>query len=252
MTISAVLAPIRMLFHTRFVVTALAGRSVRWKSPPREDAETGWTEAMRRHGLHTLVGVAWAAFVWWLNPSFLWWLLPVVGALILSVPISVITSRADLGRKLRRRRYFLIPEESHPPREIKATRRYWHRAAPAADFTAAVVDPIVNALVCAQAVMRPATFPHTRDAAAARVERALHAGPDALSPADRTALIADPVALSALHWAVWTSPARHDRWREACENPLSRNAPAAPPETTPAVERPPHGSAIAASNPAGG
>ena len=252
MTISAVLAPIRMLFHTRFVVTALAGRSVRWKSPPREDAETGWAEATRRHGLHTLIGVAWAALVWWLNPSFLWWLLPVVGALILSVPISVITSRAGLGRKLRRRRYFLIPEESHPPREIKATRRYWHRAAPAADFSAAVVDPIVNALVCAQAVMRPVTLPCTRDATAERVERALHAGPEALSPADRTALIADPAALSALHWAVWTSPARHDRWREACENPLSRSAPAAPPEITPAVEPPPRGPADAASIPAGG
>ena len=251
-TISAVLAPIRMLFHTRFVVTALAGRSVRWKSPPREDAETGWMEALRRHGLHTAIGVVWAWFVWWLNPSFLWWLLPVVGALILSVPISVITSRAGLGRKLRRRHYFLIPEESHPPPEIKATRRYWRRAAPAADFTAAVVDPIVNALVCAQAVMRPAIFPCTRAAAATRVERALHAGPEALSPTDRTALIADPVALSELHWAVWTSSARHDRWREACENPLVRNASAAPPGVTPIAEPAPRESAIAASNPAGG
>src|ERR1043165_23719 len=31
--VSALLAPIRMLFHTRFVVTALLGRSVGWKSP---------------------------------------------------------------------------------------------------------------------------------------------------------------------------------------------------------------------------
>ncbi len=250
MTISALLAPIRMLFHTRFVVTALAGRSVRWKSPPRDDAETGWLEALRRHGLHTLLGVAWAAFVWWLNPSFLWWLLPVVGALILSVPISVITSRAGLGRKLRRRRFFLIPEESHPPPEIKATRRYWHHAAPAADFATAVVDPVVNALVCAQAVARPAILPYAREAAA-RVDRALRGGPDALSSADKTALIADPASLSALHWAVWTSSWRHDSWREACENPVTRKPPAAPHDAMPTVDAALHATVVAAGDPAG-
>jgi hypothetical protein len=103
MLLSALLAPIRMLFHTQFVAMALAGHAVRWKSPPRGDSETGWRYALRRHGLHTLVGVLWAAIVWWLNPSYLWWLLPVVGALILSIPLSVFTSRVGLGRKLRRR-----------------------------------------------------------------------------------------------------------------------------------------------------
>src|SRR4029079_13595533 len=84
MLFSALLAPIRMLFHTQFVVMALAGRAVRWKSPPRDDAQTRWGHAIARHGMHTLVGVAWAAIVWCLNPAYLWWLLPVVGALILS------------------------------------------------------------------------------------------------------------------------------------------------------------------------
>jgi membrane glycosyltransferase len=122
MVFSALLAPIRMLFHTQFVTMALAGRAVRWKSPPRDDNETGWKNAVARHGTHTLVGVLWAAIVWWLNPSYLWWLLPVVGALILSIPLSVLTSRIGLGRRLRRRKYFLIPEESHPPPVIRATR----------------------------------------------------------------------------------------------------------------------------------
>ena len=90
-----------MLFHTQFVLTALAGRSVRWHSPPRDDAETTWGDALRRHGVHTLIGVAWATFVGWLNPAFLGWLLPVVGALILSIPLSVYTSRVAPGRRLR-------------------------------------------------------------------------------------------------------------------------------------------------------
>ena len=113
---SALFAPIRMLFHTQFVLTALAGHAVHWASPPRADAQTSWTHAVRRHGLHTFIGVAWAAGVWWLNPQFLPWLLPVVGALIVSIPLSVYTSSVALGRRLRARGLFLIPEETEPGR----------------------------------------------------------------------------------------------------------------------------------------
>src|SRR5438128_2612718 len=55
--LSVMLAPIRMLFHTQFVLAAFFGWAVQWKSPPREDSETTWTEALRRHGWHTLLGV---------------------------------------------------------------------------------------------------------------------------------------------------------------------------------------------------
>ena len=222
MLLSALLAPIRMLFHTQFVLTALAGRTVRWKSPPRGDNETGWKMAFARHGLHTCVGIVWAALVWWLNPSYLWWLLPVVGALMLSIPLSVITSRTALGRKLRRRHYFLIPEESEPPDVIRATRKHWHRAPPPADLATAIVDPIVNALVCAQAVARPVLNWPREAISDALVERALRHGLDALNAQDRARLLADPPALSALHFAVWTSPAADASWRAAIEQPPVR------------------------------
>src|SRR5436190_10528019 len=101
MLLSALLAPIRMLFHTRFVLLAFLGWGLQWKSPPRQDAETTWDEAVLRHGSHTLLGVLWAGGVAWLNPSFLWWLLPIAGALIVSIPVSVYTSRVSVGRRLR-------------------------------------------------------------------------------------------------------------------------------------------------------
>jgi len=231
MMFAALLAPIRMLFHTQFVAMALAGRAVRWKSPPRDDAETSWGHAFRRHGVHTLVGILWAAFVWWLNPSYLWWLLPVAGALILSIPLSVFTSRVGLGRKLRRRKYFLIPEESHPPPVIRATRRYLHHAPAPADFAAAVVDPIVNALMCAQATGRTGTGRVREFLNSALAERALHDGLDSLTPAEKNQLLADPVALSGLHWAVWTSAKRHDSWRVLTEQvpARARLVPSGPP-----------------------
>jgi membrane glycosyltransferase len=250
MLFSMLLAPIRMLFHTQFVTMALAGRAVRWKSPPRDDSETGWKNAIARHGTHTLVGILWAAIVWWLNPSYLWWLLPVVGALILSIPLSVFTSRIGIGRRLRRRKYFLIPEESHPPPVIRATRRYWHHAPEPADVATAIVDPVTNALICAQAVGR--TGGGSRDyMSTAIAERALRDGLGVLSAADRNQLIADPAALSALHWAVWTSAARHPSWVA-----LTAQAPPRMPGavTEPAVQRDERVGDIAgvASNAAGG
>ncbi len=212
---SALLAPIRMLFHTRFVVMALLGRSVQWKSPPREDAQTSWGEAIRRHGLHTLFGIAWAAVVWWLNPSFLWWLLPVAGALILSIPVSVYTSRAILGERMRHLGLFLIPEETQPPPEIAATQRYVANARAAPLWIDAVVDPRHNAVMAALAVPRPDLPVRVREERRALVERALAEGPDALSAREKMILLADPIALSLLHFRVWTVPRVHPAWRVA-------------------------------------
>ncbi|MGB7479255.1 MAG: glucans biosynthesis glucosyltransferase MdoH, partial [Burkholderiaceae bacterium] len=140
---SALLAPVRMLFHTRFVTAAFLGWAIRWKSPPRDDAETSWGEALRKHGGHTLLGLLWGGGVFWLNPSFLWWLLPIVGALALSIPLSVFSSRVSLGRRLRQLRLFLIPEELEPPAELRATSDYLAATPALPGLRQAVVDPRV-------------------------------------------------------------------------------------------------------------
>src|SRR5262249_31169461 len=40
--LSSLLAPIRMAFHTRFVMTNLLGRTVAWRSSGRAETETAW------------------------------------------------------------------------------------------------------------------------------------------------------------------------------------------------------------------
>jgi membrane glycosyltransferase len=212
--LSVLLAPIRMLFHTRFVLLAFLGWKLQWKSPPREDAETTWREATLRHGPHTLLGVVWAGGVYWLNPSFLWWLLPVAGALIVSIPMSVYTSRVSLGRRLRAAGLFVIPEELYPPPEIRAAIMNGRRWARTPGFADAVVDPALNALVCVTSTPR-ARQPETgRGERAQLMHAALTGGPDALTEAQCMRIIVDPDVLSELHAAVWTAPDGHKRWRE--------------------------------------
>jgi membrane glycosyltransferase len=212
--VSALLAPVRMLFHTQFVVASLLGRAVRWRSPKRADTQTDWAQALRRHGVHTMIGTAWIALVWWLEPQYLPWLLPVVGALILSIPLSVYTSRTTAGKALRRLGLFLIPEETRTPPVLIATRKHLREAAPAGGVVAAVVDPLVNAATCAHGVSRNLSDV-SRFARRALVQRALDHGIGALTPDERGLLIADSEALTRLHCAVWTPGEAHPSWSAA-------------------------------------
>lgn len=210
---SALLAPIRMLFHTQFVTGALTGWTVQWRSPPREDAETGWGDALRRHGWQTLLGSVWAAGVYWLNPAFLWWLAPIVGALILSIPLSVFSSRVALGRRERDAGYFLIPEELQPPREIRRAREFARQATAAPGFVDAVADPGINALVCAVGNPRLGQPEALRRARLDRADRALAAGADTLPARERLALLSDPIALARLHEQLSRQPDAARAWR---------------------------------------
>jgi membrane glycosyltransferase len=212
---SALLAPIRMLFHTQFVAGALSGWTIQWKSPPREDAETGWGEALRRHGWQTVLGVAWAAGVYQLNPSFLWWLAPIVGALIVSIPLSVVSSKVTQGRATREDGLFLIPEELYPPQEILRAHELALETPALPGFTAAVADPAVNALACAVGNMRAGQANELRRESTRYAERALVEGPQALPASQKLALINDPAVLSRLHIEVTHRPDAAPLWLAA-------------------------------------
>jgi membrane glycosyltransferase len=216
---SAVLAPIRMLFHTQFVLAALTGLGVHWSSPPREDVQTTWGEGIRRHGLHTVLGAGWAAAVYWLDSAYAWWLLlPVVGPLTLSIPISVYSSRVRPGRLLRRIGLLRTPEETEPPVELLTARAHASRAGAGPGFVDAVVDPRVNAVACAVAGARAKWLPHAKERRDRAVAAAVKGGPDALTEREKLLFLTDPLALSQLHVEVWTSPAAHPAWRATHSN----------------------------------
>lgn len=210
--LSSLLAPIRMVFHSRFVMQNLFGRTVTWRSQEREDAATSWREAVRRHGLDTLFASAWGAGLYWLNPGYFWWVTPIIGALILSVPLSVYASRVRLGDRARAWGLFVIPEESAPPPELVDAAGYLHVAQQARarlseperdGFVRAVVDPYVNALHRGLLGRRRSVKPAIHAARQALLERALVAGAAGLSARDRRVLLSDPDMVVELHHRVW-------------------------------------------------
>jgi membrane glycosyltransferase len=212
---ASALAPVRMLFHTQFVIASLAHLRILWKSPPREDAETSWREAARRHGVHALLGLTWTIAVYWLAPSYTWWLLPITGALVIAMPLSVYSSRVSLGRAARRARLFLIPEEADPPRELQTVRTHAEDTDTMLRFIDVVVDSDLNAIACA-AIPRDYRDSGRMHARRARtVAMALEHGPDGLTEAQKRRVLSDPFILSQLHREVTASPAAHPGWRVA-------------------------------------
>ncbi len=213
MVFSSLLAPIRMLFHSRFVLTGLLGLDVGWRSPPRADAQTPWSTAVHRHVSDTLLVAAWAGLVYWLNPMFLGWLLPIVAALLLAIPLSVFSSRSTLGRAARNARLFLIPEESVPARELRWTRAAIRRIVARPDgFQRAVTEPFTNALLCAAGRVRERAPAAAQTWRGGLVEKAVTAGPRSLDEIEQNTLLGDPASLARLHLEVWTAAHAHPAW----------------------------------------
>ncbi len=121
---SALIAPVLMLLQSRFVVNVLLGRDSGWQAQTRDDRGTPWSEAYARHRWHTAVGVLLAIVVYSVSPALLAWMSPALAGMILSMPVSYLGSRLDIGLRARRAGLFLIPEESAPsPILTEATKR---------------------------------------------------------------------------------------------------------------------------------
>lgn len=206
---SVVLAPVRMLFHTIFVFSILVGRKINWGTQTRGDASTGWSDAFRHHALGTLLGITWATTIYLLSPGYFWWLIPVVGAWVIAIPVSVWTSRTSPGSALRRAGLLLTPEEVSPPSLLSAfsnTLSQLDAEAPTPrGFVAAVLHPGINALHCA--LQRKGRSFINEEVAMSRrrlLLKALKGGPNTLARHERMMLLTSSEMLSELHWSVWS------------------------------------------------
>ncbi|MBV8392981.1 MAG: glucans biosynthesis glucosyltransferase MdoH [Alphaproteobacteria bacterium] len=109
---SALLAPVMMLFHTSFVAAILAGNAVGWNAQARGDRGMPWGQALRRHVGHVLLGLAMLIGLAVLAPHYVPWMAPVIVGLLLSIPVTVLSSRSAVGVAARRLRLFMTPEEA--------------------------------------------------------------------------------------------------------------------------------------------
>jgi membrane glycosyltransferase len=116
---SILLAPILMVQHTRVVLATIMGWRASWSGQQRGGSAENWCRALLRYGGCTLFGALWGWAVYITAPDLLPWFSPVLAGLLMAVPLVVISSRADLGMAALRRGWFVIPEETAPPKELE-------------------------------------------------------------------------------------------------------------------------------------
>jgi len=208
---STLFAPVRMLFHSKFVFITLLGQQVGWGSQQRSDLGTGWGEAARFHGAGTVVALLWGILLFLVNRSFFWWNMPVFIPVILSIPLSVWSSRATLGRYSRRLGLFITPEEVAPPPEVqnlerKEEQHIFLSSLPMereAGFVRAVVDPRVNFLHRSLLRKERTVSPSIASRRQQLQDKALAGGPESLSVKEKKELLYDSRCMEELHHKVW-------------------------------------------------
>jgi membrane glycosyltransferase len=182
--LSVLQAPIRMLAHSLFVLVALTGWKLDWKSPARDDSALHWRDAARSLGGAGALALAalWAIAVSG-HDALAWRIAPLLLPLALAVPLVVWSSRSTVGRVLRHVGLLLTPEEVATPGLLKAAvpprPRLATPATPSAVPTPAAA-PIVLPTPVAPLALAPA---HAARAVRPRVRRA----PWRLAPALRAA-----------------------------------------------------------------
>ncbi len=219
--LSAVLAPIFMLFNSRWVIEIMLGRSVPW-NPQRRDAGGGadWGGLLLAHTWQTLLGCTWALAAWKINPAFFWWISPITFGLIASLPLSALLSYAGLGDALKRIGLFRTPMEIAPTSVVThlaknleaAERRHLHAPdwlAPQNGIMQVVLDPYINA-AHVSLLRQKRRLPHAVTNYLHQLQdRLVQKGPADLKRREQLALLMNADAITSLHHRIWHEPEAH-------------------------------------------
>jgi membrane glycosyltransferase len=224
------IAPVLMLFHTKFVILTLCRQTISWGTQRRGSAgASAWREAVQAHGGQTLLGLLLTYLVADLSPALAWWMSPLLAGILLSIPLSYVTGTTELGQALRRRGIFVTPEESAPEPELKELAAAIAEPAPGRPMLPelepfdgvlqAVLDPYVNAAHVSLLRAKNGPPPAQELRLAELRERLVREGPQALNTRELVAVLADVDSMVTLHEEVWAAPAAQlaPWWRTAVQ-----------------------------------
>jgi len=117
-------APVSMVAHSVFVLSAITGTKVDWISPPRNAKTLRWTDVSAQLGPASTVAALLALALASVDPRLLLLLIPVGLPLLLAIPVSVMGSHVELGQTLQKQGLLLIPEELRTPLVLRKSWRY--------------------------------------------------------------------------------------------------------------------------------
>ncbi|HVC60256.1 MAG TPA: glucans biosynthesis glucosyltransferase MdoH [Acetobacteraceae bacterium] len=206
--LAGLMAPVVMLTQSLHVATILFGRDSGWNAQRRDDGSVPFRVTAAQYRWHTLLGLALGGIAWAVSSSLALWMMPVVLGLALAIPLAALTARRGAGMAARRLGLLCTPEETHPP-DILARANRLARDMPATPGAAWGIARLLSdsVLLSAHRRMLPRPVPvrpDTIDVASAvgRARLDVAESPDeaiaGMTPAERLACLADPMALDKL------------------------------------------------------
>ncbi|OCG01276.1 glucans biosynthesis glucosyltransferase MdoH [Gilliamella sp. wkB112] len=210
---SMILAPIRMIFHSKFVLKAWLGSKIQWKSPSRNDDVLTWGESFYFCWSLSLLGIIWLWIIIWLNPQFTYWYIAILIPLTISPLVVRVSGLSSIGMKAKKAGLFLTPEETHPARAVTLTGEYLvNTEANIVDhgFIMALVDPVYNALACALSTSRHLINDKIQQRRLELIAHYQQVDLTKISKEQQLAILEDPILLSALHDHIWLEQEKYD------------------------------------------
>lgn len=210
---SMILAPIRMIFHSKFVIKAWLGSKIQWKSPSRNDDALTWGESFYFCWPLSLLGIVWLCIIIWLNPQFTLWYIAILIPLTISPLVIRVSGLSSIGIKAQKAGLFLTPEETHPARAVTLTGEYLVKTeANIVDhgFIMALVDPLYNALACALSTSRHISNVKNQQKRSELIEQFEQVDLTKINKEQQLAILEDPIILSALHRHIWQQQEKYD------------------------------------------
>jgi membrane glycosyltransferase len=209
------IAPVLMLYQSKFVLAILMRKSVGWPPQQRGDHRLSLRDAFSAHWGHTLTGLVAGGLSYYYVPNFFWWLTPVLAGLVLSMPVSIYSSSSQPGRALKRWGVFLTPEEYARPRVLHLLDENLEREdtlgkLAEGEAQRVVADPAVCALHQALLPERPLKK-RRRHQLKALTYQLLEDGSESLSWQEKRALISESETLLHLHVLAASQPGAASR-----------------------------------------
>ncbi|MGL4975016.1 MAG: glucans biosynthesis glucosyltransferase MdoH, partial [Bosea sp. (in: a-proteobacteria)] len=93
----------------------LLGRDTGWNPQRRDDGSIPLSDIIRRHKVHTILGVIAGISAFMIATSLFAWMSPTILGLVLAIPLSWASGQLAIGLWLKKRRLLMTPEEGEPP-----------------------------------------------------------------------------------------------------------------------------------------
>ncbi|MCB1507686.1 MAG: glucans biosynthesis glucosyltransferase MdoH [Hyphomicrobiaceae bacterium] len=206
--LSALIAPVMMLIHTRHILSILSGRDSGWGTQARKARAGSLLASIAKHRLDLFVGALVTVAIAPIAPEVFWWLLPVVCGWLLSPLTDLLLSSERIGGALAGAGILATAEETALPPVLEQRSalitRYEALAGIADPIRTLALDPEAARRHLGSVIARP--LPHRGAPNAAHLMAEAKIG-DArnldealgwLERTERLEAIADPVLMQAL------------------------------------------------------